>query len=194
MHRMFGTTHKNLLMFHGLCGEDAFQDVVLVTTKWGEIGEAVGEQREKELIDTHWKTMMNQGSQIRRYKRSYDSAWEIVSLIREKWKKGLPLQIQKELVDLQKRIPQTEAGDALRNSSKTLLAEKKEALRQLKIRCEDRSPYLWAEYEIAERQIRSILEQIQELKSPLSLSQRILAVFIDLHQVELGEYRHNDSE
>ena len=167
---MLGTTRKNLLMFHKLCGEDALQDVVLVTTKWGEIRKEVGEQREKRLKETHWKTMIDHGSQIRRYNCSYDSAWEIVNLIRKKEKTDLPIQVQKELVDLQKRLPQTEAGDALRNSLKTLLAEQKETLQRLK-----NSPDLREEYEEAERQLRSTLEQIRDLKIPLG--QRILAVF-----------------
>ena len=167
---MLGTSLKNLLMVHKLRGEDALRHVVLVTTKWGEIQEVVGEQREKELKETHWKTMIDLGSQIRRYKDSYDSAWEIVNLIRKKEKTDLPIQVQKELVDLQKRIPQTEAGDALRNSLKTLLAEQKEALHRLK-----QSPDLQEEYEEAERQLRSTLEQIQRLKIPLG--RRILAVF-----------------
>jgi len=115
--------------------------------------------------------MVDHGSQIRRYKDSRDSAWEIVNLIREKKeKKDLPIQIQKELVDLQKRIPQTKAGDALRNSLKTLLEEQKAALRRMK-----QSPDSPEEYEEAEKQLRSTLEQIQDLKIPLG--QRILAVF-----------------
>jgi hypothetical protein len=191
---MSGTTRKNLLMLQKLCGKDAFKDVVLVTTKWGTIEEDVGEQREKRLKEVFWKTMVDHGSQIRGYKRSYDSAWEIVNLIREKEKKGLPIQIQKELVDLQKRIPQTEAGDALRNLLNTSLGDQKEVFRQLRLECEEgnQSPDLQKEYEEAERRLRSTLEQLQYLKIPLD--QRILAAFMHPHKVELGEYRHNDSE
>ena len=108
---MLGTTRKNPLMFDKLCGEDAL-DVALVTTKWGEIQKVVGEQREKELKETYWKTMIDHGSQIRRYTDSSDSAWAIVNLICKK--KGLPIQVRNELFDLQTHIPQTEAGDASR--------------------------------------------------------------------------------
>jgi hypothetical protein len=75
---MSGTMRKNLLMFHKLCGEDALKDVVLVTTKWGKIEEVVGDQREKELKEMYWKTMIDHRSNIRRYKGSSDSAWEIL--------------------------------------------------------------------------------------------------------------------
>jgi hypothetical protein len=127
---MLGTTRKNLYMFQKLCGEDALWDVVLVTTKWYGIEEVVGKQREKRLKETYWKTMVDHGSQIRRYKDSRDSAWEIVNLIREKkGKKDPPIQVQKELVNPQKRIPQTKAGDALRNPLKMSLADQKEVLR-----------------------------------------------------------------
>ena len=158
---MLGTTRKNLLMFHKLCGEDALKDVVLVTTKWGEIRQEVGEQREKRLKETHWKTMIDHGSQIRRYKCSYDSAWEIVNLIRKiKEKENLPIQVQKELVDPQKRITQTDTGDALRNLLKTSLAYQKEIIRLLRLQCEEGNQYsdLREEYEEAEEQLRSILE------------------------------------
>jgi len=175
---MLGTMRKNLLMFHKLCGKDASEAVVLVTTKWGGIEEVVGEQHEKQLRETHWKTMIDHGSRIRRYRGSSASAWEIVNLIcKTQEKEYLPIQIQKELVDLQKRIPQTEAGDALRNLLKTSLADQKEVLRLLRLRREegDQSPDLQEEYEEVEKQIRSTLEQIQHLKIPLG--QLILSIF-----------------
>ena len=125
-------------MFHKLCGEDALKAVVLVTTKWGGIQKVVGEQREKRLTETHWMTMIDHGSRIHRYQGSYASAWEIVNLICKKEEKEyLPIQIQKELVDLQKCIPQTEAGDALRNPFKTLLADQTEVLQLPRPQCEE---------------------------------------------------------
>jgi hypothetical protein len=128
-------------MFHKLCGEDALEEVVLVTTKWYGIEEVVGKQREKRLKETHWKTMVDHGSQIRRYRGSYDSAWEIVNFICKKEEKEyLPIQIQKELVDLQKRITQTEAADALRNPLKISLVDQKEVLRPPRLEEGNQSP------------------------------------------------------
>jgi hypothetical protein len=165
-----------------LCGDDAFKTVVLVTTKWSEIEEVVGEQREKRLKEEFWKTMINHGTQIRRYKCSSESAWDIVNLIRKKEEKEyIPIQIQKEMVDLQKYFLQTKVGEPLFNSLKALLASQKEARRLLRLRCEeDQSPDLQEELEKVEKQIRSTFERIQHMKIPLGqripLGRRILAV------------------
>ncbi|KAG2074693.1 P-loop containing nucleoside triphosphate hydrolase protein, partial [Suillus decipiens] len=52
--RMFGTSRKNLAMFRRLCGADAEKNVVLVTTKWGDVSPEMGESRERQLKSSFW--------------------------------------------------------------------------------------------------------------------------------------------
>jgi hypothetical protein len=64
--RMARSPLKNLRMFQELCGKKALQNVVLVTTMWDEVNEAVGVQMEKELKDKYWK-VIDRGSATARF-------------------------------------------------------------------------------------------------------------------------------
>jgi len=126
--RMEGANRRNLEMFRKLCGKDALPRVVLVTTSWAEVTPEVGQRREKELAHIFWKEMMSSGSQMCRFTNTQDSARAILNLILRKVEKRPPergttiigddkhdtLKIQKELVDLQRFIPETDAGKELR--------------------------------------------------------------------------------
>ncbi|KDQ53006.1 hypothetical protein JAAARDRAFT_39718 [Jaapia argillacea MUCL 33604] len=98
--RMAGTPLRNLSLFQKLCGNPALQDVLLVTTMWGDIDEAVGSLREKELRDLYWRSMICCGSQVVRFRYTQQSAWDIIGrckgrghnlLIQEEMGRGLPL-------------------------------------------------------------------------------------------------------
>ena len=111
--RVTGTILKNLDMFKKLCGDDAFENVVLGTTKWSIIREETGERREQQLRDLFWKDMMNYGSVIRRVGDDPSSAREIIDhILRNKAVKSV--LIQKEVVDMTIPIPETTAGKMLR--------------------------------------------------------------------------------
>ena len=116
--RMKGTTLRNLKMFRRLCGEDALSKVILGTTNWGEIDEAVGTRREKELRENFWEDMISRGSEIRRFHKTQSSAQGFLDsiLLRNdhRARNNTSLRIQQELVDLQRYIPETDAGTELR--------------------------------------------------------------------------------
>ena len=122
--RMKGTTLRNLKMFRRLCGEDALSKVILGTTNWGEIDEAVGTRREQELGETFWKDMTSRGSEIRRFHKTQSSAQGFLdSILRNDPRAGndTSLHIQQELVDLQRHIPETDAGTELRYTIQQVL-------------------------------------------------------------------------
>jgi GTP-binding protein EngB required for normal cell division len=153
--RMLGTSRKNFLMFNKLTGEEAAKDIVLATTKWSHITVEVGQKREQQLRNTHWKTMVDQGS-----KRAETAE---------------PLQIQDELVYLQKRIPTTDAGTSLRNALNALLNDQRELAKQLVDEGLRDNKELQQRHEETQKRIRSTLDQIKALKVPLGA--RIMAVF-----------------
>ncbi|TFK32463.1 P-loop containing nucleoside triphosphate hydrolase protein [Crucibulum laeve] len=67
-------------MFRRLCGDKFHCKVVLVTTMWkGMKGmkPGVGGQREHE-IGENWRTMVENGSTLERFKDTTESAWDIV--------------------------------------------------------------------------------------------------------------------
>ncbi|KAH7908656.1 P-loop containing nucleoside triphosphate hydrolase protein [Hygrophoropsis aurantiaca] len=170
--RMVGTSRKNFEMFEKLCGIESAQNVILATTKWGNIKSDAGERRASQL-ETFWKDMLSAGSQMERFNGSQKSAWDIVKTITDK-KLLEALQIQNELVNLGKLLPQTEAGNALRTSLKNLVAEHKKTIMELRSEKGD-GQQVDDRLKETESQIKSLLGQIQELKIPLS--KRILAWF-----------------
>jgi hypothetical protein len=67
--KMQGSAKRSLFMFRKLCGSDALSKVILATTKWVEVTEQEGAEREKQLFETEdfWGYMNRNGSQIRRH-------------------------------------------------------------------------------------------------------------------------------
>ena len=111
--RMFGTARNNLDMFRKLCGDDALKNVVLGTTKWSDVTSEAGQRREQQLRDTYWKEMLQHGSVIMHVHADSSSAWKIVNRILENDRVEF-VRIQEELLELQKIIPDTDAGRTLR--------------------------------------------------------------------------------
>ncbi|KAG5745416.1 hypothetical protein H9Q70_011882 [Fusarium xylarioides] len=112
--RMTNAIMRNLTMFRNLCGDGAFENVILATTFWDELqDESKGAAREHELISTPewWGYMSNKGSRIRRFQNTRESALEIVSELVDL--PAVTLQIQEEIVERGLGVDQTTAGEAL---------------------------------------------------------------------------------
>lgn len=164
--RMLGTTRKNLEMFRKLCGDDALKSVILATTKWGKIDNQTGEQRESQLRQKFWKEMIENGSSMCRYFRTNASAWEMLHTILQERFDSTVLQIQKEVVDSEKLIPDTDAGMHLRE-----LLEKALEIQKRRVNSDD-NPQL---AEAAENELRQVMNSLKVLKVPLA--RRLLIFF-----------------
>ena len=174
--RMHGTSRRNLVVFSRLCGDSALDKVILATTKWNKVEEGEGAERELDLRGMFWKKMISQGSTMFRFTGTYESAWEIVHHILQPRSLSLSLLIQRELVDLQKLLPETEAGQCLREALEHLLEEQKGIAHRLEgDQNLQRNEELRAKYEANQREIRSTLVQIKNLKVPLG--RRIARLF-----------------
>lgn len=135
--RLTGTALKNLSMFKKLCGDDYFKNVILATTMWGnleggELTPEVGERREEELVENKafWGFMMDRGSRISRHSGTRDSALAIVSSLI-----GLPsrpvLDIQREMVDENKKVSDTAAGMEVQRELLAVQAKHKSDIAEL---------------------------------------------------------------
>ena len=129
--RMLGSTRKNLDVFQKLCGKsDALKRVVLCTTFWSTIRQKDdGVVRTKQLKEKYWKEMTEGGSTVRNFEDSQKSAWDVLTPIlieQDRYGEMNALQIQEELVEAKKLIPDTEAGRQLRYSLDQLLKSLKE--------------------------------------------------------------------
>ena len=162
--RMFGTARKNLEMFRKLCGDEALGNVVLGTTMWGDVSLEKGQQREQQLRSTYWEEMLQQGSVIMRVHGDSASAWEIVNHILESSRVEF-VRIQEELLELQKVIPDTDAGRTLRYMLEEL---------RVQLLAEERTTNIgdeqlrWKELEEIRKRMRDNMDEIQKLQVPLS--------------------------
>ncbi|KAJ3828145.1 hypothetical protein F5880DRAFT_1473136, partial [Lentinula raphanica] len=108
--RMGGASKRNLVMFEKLCGQDAFPNVAVVTTRWDQEEEAVGRARLEELkTKPHlYKPILDGGGAIFRHERTAESAASILSHLVAKSPKTL--LIQHEMVEEHKPLSETAAG------------------------------------------------------------------------------------
>lgn len=112
--RLTGSSLRNIKMFKELCGDDAYKHVVLSTSMWGKEDYSVSVGRESELKDENgfWGFMHSRGSPIMRWDNDRASALSIVDhLLKGRMKNGpATLQIQRELVDENRELERTSAG------------------------------------------------------------------------------------
>ncbi|KAG2336074.1 P-loop containing nucleoside triphosphate hydrolase protein [Suillus weaverae] len=165
--RMFGTSRRNLNMFRKLCGENAEKNVILVTTKWGEVTAEVGARREHQLKSSFWQEMVAHGSRVARFGGTCMSAWDVIKPILANNAVVEAIRIQEELVDLGRMIPETDAGNTLRVALKEMADTHKRAVEGLTGKVgDDEQQRRLKETEI---ELRELLRQIQELKLPLGM-------------------------
>ncbi|KAG6826662.1 hypothetical protein H0H92_014935 [Tricholoma furcatifolium] len=164
--RMLGTSRKNLDLFTRLCGPDAIKNVILATTKWGELPNIqTGELRESQLKSEHWRHMLDMGSRVHRFEGSQRSARRIVNYILSKEPLDA-VQIQTELVQIGDILAETEAGRTLRFTLQELLKMQKAMTANFRLTEGDS---MMEEKALEnEEKIRTTLKQIKELNIPLS--------------------------
>ena len=104
-------------MFKELCGKDNFKNVVLVTTMWDQVVEDVALRHEQELQSDFWQSMIRLGSTTHRFHLTEESAWDIINTLSVSPPgERRPLQIQREMVDEDKPLHRTSAGQAVLRS------------------------------------------------------------------------------
>ncbi|KAL0948455.1 hypothetical protein HGRIS_011028 [Hohenbuehelia grisea] len=178
--RMAGTSLKNLHMFGELCGCEAAHGVVLATTMWGRLKTPeVGQRRQEELMKTFWKPMIDNGSETNQFRDSYESAWDLISSVVRRGKQRAVL-LQKEMVDLEKRLGETSAGVTLYDTLQKSLAEQKEILQGLRDQAAKQdnpelARHLETQYNKLQETINSTFEQMIKMKIPLT--RRIILFF-----------------
>ncbi|KAH9829191.1 P-loop containing nucleoside triphosphate hydrolase protein [Rhodofomes roseus] len=121
--RVGGIARENFRLFRKICGPDAMKNVYIVTTMWDEVTEAVGQAREQELATKpiFFQPAIEHGARMLRHQNNAESARSIVASLIDA-QSARKLQMQHELVDEEKGVPETAAGRDL----STLLREQEE--------------------------------------------------------------------
>ena len=110
-YRFTGISGRNFRMFRELCGESTLKNVVLVTNMWGDVSSEIGEAREDELSSKFFKPVLDKHARMVRHHNTTQSSHDIIRKIMTNHPEVL--QIQRELVDEDKDIVDTAAGEAV---------------------------------------------------------------------------------
>ncbi|MCJ1471208.1 gTPase, IMAP member 8 [Pseudocyphellaria aurata] len=105
--RYSGSSVKTLEIFKKICGDLALKNVILVTTRWHQVDDAVGASREQQLRTDFWAYMLGHGSNMARFYGNRDSAIGIISQLVSR--QSMVLELQRELNE-GKTLEQTVAG------------------------------------------------------------------------------------
>jgi hypothetical protein len=132
--RMTGSSMRSLSLFKKLMGEDAWKNTILATTMWEKEDQRVAEKREQSLItgSAFWALMIKRGAQVRRHKNTPESVRELLKPFVERRQSKVVLSIQKELVDEQKDLVDTGAGQHAAKELQRVQQEMRQELSELK--------------------------------------------------------------
>ncbi|KAF2200939.1 P-loop containing nucleoside triphosphate hydrolase protein [Delitschia confertaspora ATCC 74209] len=120
---------KTFDIFKKICGERALKNVLLITSRWDDVSQTVGSDRERQLKERFWAYMLSRGSNISRFHGDRDSAVGLVSQLL--MKETVVLELQEELVDKGKRLDETTAGSYVSENIDDLKKKYEEELASL---------------------------------------------------------------
>ncbi|KAF2815178.1 P-loop containing nucleoside triphosphate hydrolase protein [Mytilinidion resinicola] len=154
---------KTFEVFKKICGERALKNVLLITSRWGEVSQSIGSDRERQLKDRFWAYMLGRGSNISRFYGDRDSAIGLISQLL--MKETAVLELQEELVDNGKRLSETSAGAYVSNNIDDMKKRYEEELAsleklKLELRANDRAMKRQIQRDWEEEQLR--LEKAQK--------------------------------
>ncbi|KAI6104199.1 P-loop containing nucleoside triphosphate hydrolase protein [Pisolithus sp. B1] len=178
--RMSGSVCKNLDLFGQLCGDKAAQCVRLVTTMWDKQkpeNTTTWQERVLRLEGNFWEPLLRLGARHERFLNTPKSAWDIVNgLVQPRTPSAL--LIQEEIVDAEKKLNETSAGQALYSRFQRVLLEQKEMLKQIAVALAQKDPdavdKLQAEYGQTEAEMQKVMRDMEGMRIPLG---RRIALF-----------------
>ncbi|KAJ4327230.1 hypothetical protein N0V84_002360 [Fusarium piperis] len=109
--RMTGSSLTYLNLLQSLLGEEALENLILVTSMWNmlrdeNLGQAL--QREQELIDNYWAPMQKEGSYVVQFDGTPDSAFGLVYQLAGQ--DSVVLDVQRQIMDQGQSVLDTSAG------------------------------------------------------------------------------------
>lgn len=123
------TSVKTLNIFKEICGKDALKNVLLVTTRWHEVDEALGASREQQLRNKFWAFMLGYGSTMARFYGDVESAQALVAQLLVK--ETVVLDLQREISQQGKSLNQTKAGALVSDDLEHMKAQVRKELEDL---------------------------------------------------------------
>ncbi|KAG6333804.1 hypothetical protein ID866_5282 [Astraeus odoratus] len=187
-----GSARRDLRMFQELCGEEAYENVVVVTNMWGVVPEEDALAREEELAnkDIFYKPILDKGGRMMRHHNTQRSAHLIIEQLIHR--EPVVLRIQRELAE-GIDITQTGAFKQLDRELSELAAQHQKDLEKLKAemaeaeqaRDEETRQELAEERQKVEEELRKVQTQASRLASDYQTELRKIEE--KLHVKEDGE-------
>jgi len=189
--RMSSTPHRNLRMFGELCGNKYAINVVLLTTMWDKVRSITeAEKREASLKERYWNAIIHHGATVDRfYKNGPKSPWETINEMVQRHKKGQALLLQEEMVDIGKRLNETNAGKALYRDLQGLIEKQNKTIKSLEDQAKGgrTDADVQAEMEALRAEADRIMKEFESMKIPLG---RKFALFFKKketsHSIQVG--------
>jgi len=114
--RFSGSHILNFNVFSAMCGESIASNIAIITTMWDEFSSDVETKKEQDLISNYWKTLLEHGAASQRFDNTYLSAQNIVENVLGSCG-PVRMQLQCEMVDMNKGLWETSAGQILSGES-----------------------------------------------------------------------------
>ncbi|PCH38687.1 hypothetical protein WOLCODRAFT_136395 [Wolfiporia cocos MD-104 SS10] len=174
--RVGGIARENFGLFTKICGDEAMRIVSIVTTMWEFVPEQVGASRELELKQKtiFFKDAIDHGARMERHFNDEASAKMIVMSFLQTGPQTL--QLQKEMVDDHKLLPETAAGTQLQIH---LQNEAESYRKQLQDQRSQLSAALAAQNAAHQEEVQELKEANQRLHERLSKVQLDMRKLLD---------------
>jgi len=131
-HPRFGNQlRRNLKIFQKLCGTEALQNVVVVTTFWDNVKEEEGSRREEQLYSSEkaFKPLVEGGASFMRHDRTRESALRVIGRISTFTPRNT--RIAEEIRADGKTVENTEAGSVRREELDHLIVQRNKDMAKL---------------------------------------------------------------
>lgn len=129
---MAATSMRHLRIFEELCGKNALQNVILVTTMWDEVDEDTGTSAEEMMKTKYWNKMLERKSTTGRFLGTRESAVQLLQPLIDAANKRSSLLLQHEMVDMGKKLNETSAGRHLFARAERMVRQRQEVIQQIR--------------------------------------------------------------
>ncbi|KAF8228363.1 P-loop containing nucleoside triphosphate hydrolase protein [Tricholoma matsutake] len=186
--RMGGASTRSFRLFRKLCGDDVMTNVIIVTNMWSKVSFHEGEMRELQLTtdDRFFKPAMDRGARIFRHDHTAPCALDILRHILHN--NPRPLAIQRELVNEQKHICDSEAGREVNHRLRAFTRKCTEDMISLKAELQE------VMKERDEKAEKELSDELQKLTTGLARAKDELAMLTSDHYAEEGTMADRDRE
>ncbi|PSN60871.1 P-loop containing nucleoside triphosphate hydrolase protein [Corynespora cassiicola Philippines] len=170
--RYTGASIKTFEICKMITGVDALKNVILATTRWDDLDDAVGSDREHQLRENFWAYMLGHGSKMSRFYGDRGSAVSLLSQLLSS--EPVVLELQRELVQEGKTLDQTTAGSFVEHNLDQLKARYEKQMADLEhlkqeLRANDwkMKKQIQRDWEAEQTRLAAVRKEKEQLQRPV---------------------------